>query len=185
MDDYATKPIKREVLAATLARWLKPAVAERPDINALMAAEQRPAQRSETAIDPAALSALSTLMGEDVGDVLRMYLTDTPEQFSSMQAAIDAGDHTSLGRSAHSLKSSSRSVGALAIARVAEALETHARAKGACGESERLLAALRVAFDSVQRALAAVLVAEDAKAAARSGRPEGPHFVKRTGGVIG
>src|SRR5688500_10316663 len=103
MDDYLTKPIKREVLAATLARWLKPAAAEQPDAGAVIAAEQKPAQRSDTAIDPAALAALSTLMGEDVGDVLRMYLSDTPEQFSCMQTAIDTGDHTSLGRSAHSL----------------------------------------------------------------------------------
>lgn len=51
-----------------------------------------------------------------------------------------------LGRSAHSVKSSSLSLGAVVVGRIAAAIDDLARTKGALSEAERLLAALRAAF---------------------------------------
>jgi HPt (histidine-containing phosphotransfer) domain-containing protein len=68
-------------------------------------------------------------------------------------------DYEVLGRSAHSVKSSSQSLGTLVLGRAAEALELLANAKGSFQEAERLLAAMRAAFDAAKSRLIEVATA--------------------------
>ncbi|HEY8508098.1 MAG TPA: response regulator [Steroidobacteraceae bacterium] len=159
MDDYVTKPIKRDVLAAALARYLK------PDTPALPSPEPAgsPALSTESAIDAATLDQLGELMGEDLVDLIQTYVEDTPVQLSTMESAIGQGDYTVLGRSAHSVKSSSLSLGAIVVGRIAAAIDDLARTKADLSEAERLLAALRAAFAIVETRLNEIAAARSAK----------------------
>lgn len=64
----------------------------------------------------------ATFLAELVGD----YLEDGQTLLDTMQAAADNGDAALLERSAHSLKSTSQTVGALALADVCATIEQHA-----------------------------------------------------------
>jgi HPt (histidine-containing phosphotransfer) domain-containing protein len=99
------------------------------------------------------------MMGEGIQTVIETYLNDTPEQLEAIQQALARQDRETLGRAAHSVKSSSYSLGALALGRTAEALEALARSNGAFGDAEKLLAGMRGAFDAAESRLREVVVA--------------------------
>ena len=182
MDDYMAKPIKRDVLAAALAKWL-PAFVGAEVQDAMLsdsggvggrqievpvpAANRIEVPARESALDMEVLAQLAELMDEGLADVIRTYLSDTPSQIGSMSAAIEQRDHVTLGRAAHSVKSSSQSVGATVLGRVAAALEDLARVEGSWDEAERLVAALRGAFAGAVTPLEEVAAMEDARSPSR------------------
>src|SRR5262249_31657198 len=110
-------------------------------------------------------------LGDGVDSVIATYLSDTPTQLEQLESALRADDYEVLGRGAHSVKSSSYSLGALALGRTAEALEKLAHAKGSRGEAVNLLAAMRVAFEAAQSKLREVAIA----AAVRFPNERGTH----------
>jgi signal transduction histidine kinase/CheY-like chemotaxis protein/HPt (histidine-containing phosphotransfer) domain-containing protein len=143
MDDYIAKPVKREHLAQTLARWLnetRSGSAEPQITKSHMTAD------ADNALDEAVFERLCELFEDDVSDVIGAYLADTPVQFDVMSQAIAAADHPVLDRAAHSLKSSSRSMGATKVADLAERLETCGRKRGSLEEARTLLTDLRQAY---------------------------------------
>ncbi len=50
-------------------------------------------------------------MGEGIESVIGTYLSDTPTQLAALETAITQRDYEVLGRGAHSVKSSSQSLG--------------------------------------------------------------------------
>jgi HPt (histidine-containing phosphotransfer) domain-containing protein len=134
---------------------------------------------TESALDMDSLAELAELMGEGLGDVVRTYLKDTPDQLANMANAIEQKDYSLLGRCAHSLKSSSQSVGAIMVARVAAALEQVAREQGAISEAERLVAACRAAFKIVEPLLEDIAAREDLLPSSAANAPaDAKRFVK-------
>ena len=61
-----------------------------------------------------------------LADLVRDYLVDAQELLDTMQAAVNTEDASLLARTAHSLKSTSQTVGALALADVCATIEQHA-----------------------------------------------------------
>ena len=72
------------------------------------------------ALDPDGESGL-------VSQVFESYMEDTNSIFTKLQTAIAAADAVTMAREAHSLKSTSRSVGALRLGDMAADLETIGR----------------------------------------------------------
>jgi HPt (histidine-containing phosphotransfer) domain-containing protein len=73
-----------------------------------------------------ALDKLFELIGGDPGslaELIESFLDESPMLVGQMQRAADAGDQTSLGRAAHTLKSSARDFGASQLSVLCEALE--------------------------------------------------------------
>jgi HPt (histidine-containing phosphotransfer) domain-containing protein len=78
-------------------------------------------------IDPVSLQALQEIIGgsrDDLNELISGFLDDAPTQLAQMHQAAVAEDVASLKRGAHSLKSNSRDMGALALASACAALET-------------------------------------------------------------
>jgi CheY-like chemotaxis protein/HPt (histidine-containing phosphotransfer) domain-containing protein len=183
MDDYLPKPIKRDALAAVLAKWL-PAHAPAAQTDAGSDTKAGRSASNESALDMAVLSELSEMMGEGIQTVIETYLNDTPEQLREIQQALSRQDRETLGRAAHSVKSSSYSLGAMVLGRTAEALEALARANGAFGEAERLLAGMRGAFDAAESRLREVVVAAALGAPQSASEQErAAMFVKKIAGM--
>ena len=138
MDDYLAKPFSAQQLGDILARWLETAAAGRDDhANIAPAAPVRPDEvrprvavtaaapaamvaGEPVAIDHAMLDSIRDAMPAD-GDglvvrVISRYLEQTPGLIVRMGDAAASGDLVGLGRIAHSLKSSSATLGATALA---------------------------------------------------------------------
>jgi len=158
MDDYLTKPFKREALGALLGRWLIGAPPRAPPSSAVVAPTS-----VERTLDEEVLGQLRDIFDGDVSGVVHAYLIDGQNQISSMASALERQNCVELGRAAHSLKSTSRSVGAEAVANVAEELEVLARHEGCAPRAVPLLQTLRERFIVAESALAEVVTAVKAQ----------------------
>jgi len=118
---------------------------------------------SDNAINTQALAnirALSASNGEALLErVLHAYLADTPPHLQALHTAIAAGNTDQLRKTAHTLKSSSANVGALALSQRCKDLEQLGRNNTTAGAAE-LLADMERSFQAVRQALGALLEKE-------------------------
>jgi PAS domain S-box-containing protein len=115
MDDYVTKPLRPEELIAALWR-------------AHMRTIESAATDAPPALDPATLQALvDTTDAEFARELVAAYLEDAPAQLAALRAHLAAGQPDDFRRAAHSLKSSSASVGAPVVSAAAKELEQMAK----------------------------------------------------------
>jgi CheY-like chemotaxis protein len=99
MDDYLSKPVRKEELALTLERWLTP---------------------------PIDLKHLNGICGDDLEfeqELLQTYLEDAQGNFDRAQVAQQQQDLPTLKALAHQLKGSSANVGATVMYKLAARLE--------------------------------------------------------------
>lgn len=151
MDDYVAKPVRREDLAAVLARW-------QPN-RAGLSGEQ-PAAPSEESGDGAAAVDLTVLTdlreldetGELLTTLITHFLSETPQQVVVMQAAFCRADATTLAEAAHTLKGSSGNLGAGRMQQLCGELQTLGRANDLTTAGDRL-ARLGAEFTLVRTAL--------------------------------
>lgn len=105
--------------------------------------------------DSAVLQELRASVGGDDGfisELIATYRVDGAAQVDSIEAAIAAGDPAALVRPAHTMKSSSASVGAQRLSEMCRGLELDARS-GLIADGEARLAALRAEWSEVGEAL--------------------------------
>jgi signal transduction histidine kinase/CheY-like chemotaxis protein/HPt (histidine-containing phosphotransfer) domain-containing protein len=150
MDDYLSKPIRVEELAAALERVAlgKKASLAAPAAMAEPSGELEPA----TPLDAVAVERLRRLVPADQPQVLTQlvdtFLANAPELLAEMDAALAAGNAPRLTRAAHTLKSNAANFGATALEEQARAIEEGARA-GQTGNAAGMIASARDAFESV------------------------------------
>lgn len=112
---------------------------------------------SHEALDAAAFAHLLEITGDDlefVDELVDTYLEDAAAQLGAMRQAADAGDVRAMVRPAHSLKSSSANVGAMALAELCRALEAEA-GSGTIVDGVGRVSACEQAFADARTALLA------------------------------
>ncbi|MBS0483769.1 MAG: response regulator, partial [Proteobacteria bacterium] len=123
MDDYLSKPVQLEDLRQILEKYLPGGAAvavEKPD-------QAKPASTSaEAAAVPVNVHVLEELVGDDA-EMIREMLLDfraSAEKIAAeLHTAYQTGQLAAAGALAHKLKSSARSVGALALGELCAAME--------------------------------------------------------------
>lgn len=112
----------------------------------------------ESVVDDAVLEELRASVGGDrsfVVELIEAYLTDGAAHVEAMATAVDDADADALVRPAHTLKSSSATLGAARIASTARELEMIGRS-GAVGVGARdLVARVRGEWSATSAALRA------------------------------
>lgn len=109
-------------------------------------------------ISVAEFQALIEMVGEDtpevVVDLLDTYLEESVELVRAISAAAAVDDRDALLRPAHSLKSSSASIGAMNLSRLCADMEAHARGSLPELDVSQQAAAIEQEFARVRVALA-------------------------------
>ncbi len=157
MNEYVTKPVRLEDLAAAMMRC--PEISELNGFNNLdvMPSEVRMAsgEKSRTTENTASLekgstaeetspirAALEELAGEDepelLNELIQSYLDSSDILIMELQAAFASNNPNQLKHAAHSLKSSSASLGAKSLADLCQQLEQQGRSGKLSGETEKL-----------------------------------------------
>ena len=151
MDDYVTKPVTREQLAAALRRQRPAPLAASPP-----AAAATGERRASLVFDASVVSSLPMVAdGSNPGfadRVLDMFSRNTRQMLDEIDTASRQGDLATLQRAAHTLKSSSATVGALALAEQSKQLEMLLRSGKQ--PADDWPAVLRAAYDQFAEALA-------------------------------
>lgn len=107
----------------------------------------------QSIIDISTFTALKESVGDDfIDELMNAYFDETPQLLSRLKKAFDDQDQETFTRSAHSIKSTSNSFGALQFGLIAWELEMMGRAgnlEGAPASLEALLSA----YEEVRHAL--------------------------------
>ena len=110
-------------------------------------------------IDESRLDELRMLSDETrpdiLGELINIFLDDTPAQFMALAHAIDISDAERVMQHGHSLKSSCAQLGASQLSELCRQLEAMGRAKD-IQPARSVLAAAQEEFDKVRTALLAV-----------------------------
>ena len=153
MDEYLTKPVPLQQLRTTLEKWLPRDIDAATSAPAPAAAEDDVASLVDTAV-------LKELVGDDpatVHDFLADYLGSARRLAGEMAAAAATGDLRLVGTLAHKLKSSSRSVGALALGDLCAGLENAGKGGGTATiaqEMQEFKAAMAAVEEEIRELLA-------------------------------
>ncbi|WP_296703651.1 Hpt domain-containing protein [Thiocapsa sp. UBA6158] len=108
--------------------------------------------RIETVIDTTVLADIRDLMEDDFPDLVRRFLEDSADLIDQLDRGIARGDTDSVHRAAHTLKSSSAALGALALSDRAKHLEALGRSGVLNGAAAEATAA-RVQFARAKETL--------------------------------
>jgi HPt (histidine-containing phosphotransfer) domain-containing protein len=106
----------------------------------------------------AVLEELAASVGGDrtfVVELIEAYLNDSAAQLEAVEAAVAAGDAAALVRPAHTLKSSSATLGAQHVASQARALEMAGRGGSIDEEARNVASTLRASWEETSAALRA------------------------------
>jgi HPt (histidine-containing phosphotransfer) domain-containing protein len=121
MDDYLTKPIRQEGLAAALARWA--------GSRAKPSAVPAPAPSVPDASTFALAEALERVSGDEglLRELVAMVIEDVPQQLAQLTKAREREDGAEIKRLAHAIKGAVANIGAQSMVRALVELEAIAR----------------------------------------------------------
>ena len=107
-------------------------------------------------IDRSALDAYREMMGDEadafIADVIDTYLDNAATLFSELEGSLASGDAEAFTRAAHTLKSTSATVGAQALSALAADLEAAGK-RGEISPLAEKVAQAKEAFTSVEAEL--------------------------------
>ena len=169
MDDYLAKPFTGAELRTILERWLKTeGIAAETTANALSASDATTVpseQKTEPMLDSARLQMLRALQQPDAPNILEqaigLFFEETPRLLEKMRTAFAQGDVREAATAAHSLKSSSRNLGASKLGELCQRLERAGRA-GIAEGGETVIAEIATEYARVRPLLEAEIVKGDA-----------------------
>ena len=127
MDDYLSKPIQPDKLAAVIERWMRRGAGR--EVEAGVGEAESAASVVATGpvvFDENALLVLLDGDRETAGEILAEYVADVPRQLGALRVALAGDDAEAARRHAHSLKGASASVGAEALRAAAYGVERSA-----------------------------------------------------------
>ncbi len=158
MDDYLSKPFKLYQLQEMLRKWVGgddklSGKGEKAAEQNLLEADK---EAVDTVMDHAILLGLKALDTPEAPGFMKkivgIFMEDTPVILAKMKEAWGKGDMKTLRRLAHSLKSSSASLGAMFLSELCKKLESQASA-GTLEEGEEQLNRIELAFFDARDAL--------------------------------
>ncbi|HEY64054.1 MAG TPA: response regulator [Caldilineae bacterium] len=158
MDDYISKPVRVEELAAALSRC-------QPRADRPLSSHHQSAHKSEasaasrangSAIDATALEQFRETMGDDVlDDLIESYIQEAPRLFTQIHEALAAREARAIEQAAHTLKSNSALFGATRLSELCQELESMGR-DGIWEGIEEKVQQIEAEFEKVKSGLAGI-----------------------------
>ncbi|HZW13066.1 MAG TPA: response regulator [Noviherbaspirillum sp.] len=145
MDDFLSKPLRPQALAAVLERWLFP-LDESGPISGSMT---EPGDCDE-------VETVRQMFGKDFAELAALYQSDSPPRLAALRQAHADGDTFQLAKVVHALGGSSMSIGATGLAAMCSALEQRAK-NGMPDDALQRLAAIEAEYARIVRKLQELL----------------------------
>jgi CheY-like chemotaxis protein/HPt (histidine-containing phosphotransfer) domain-containing protein len=117
MNDYLSKPIQPDKLAAVIARWMRRGESPQaePSVGGAEAVASPVVAPGSVVFDPDVLLILLDGDHEAADEILAEYLADAPRQLAGLREVLAGGDAEAARRYAHTLKGASANVGAESV----------------------------------------------------------------------
>lgn len=174
MDDFLGKPFGLRELSEVLKRWVKldqngDVLETNPAEAPLDSPEPRESQvslvpgdeqREPTCLDPSVLDNLGSAFGSNSPNILSMvanlYFSNSPTLLEELRVAMNKTDIRGIGEAAHTLRSTSASLGANVLADLCRRVEERSR-QGITGNMEELIQQIETEYLKVRAALREIL----------------------------
>ena len=125
MDDYMSKPLNRKLVVTTLRRWIGSGESSGDDSDAPQPAAM---PSPDQVLNQDTLKDLAEVMEDELGDLIQVYLQDSPERVEGIRAAAAAREVKPMIELAHTLKSTSANLGASQLTEICRQIEESAKA---------------------------------------------------------
>jgi HPt (histidine-containing phosphotransfer) domain-containing protein len=154
MDDYISKPIRVEELVRSLNQCQSVLDNRQEQEFSLSPVAHRPSLNPP--LDTEVLQTFRQTMGENaeafLTQLIDIYLEEAPDLLQAISAAITQTDASAMQRAAHTLKSSSASLGAITLSKLCQELEDMGQAS-TMTDALSLESQLKVEYERVKVAL--------------------------------
>ncbi len=120
MDDFISKPFSRDRLSEVLSTWLQQQGVESVAAVSPSAAQVATLESRTAPLDPEILEQLREM---DLPSLIQLYLRQAPEILSKIFKSVEEGNSNGVRLAAHTLKSSSATIGATRLAEMCRQLE--------------------------------------------------------------
>ncbi|HEU4838660.1 MAG TPA: response regulator [Micavibrio sp.] len=131
MDDYITKPVRKKDLKEKIYFWIK-----KKEISVSEDDGAANEKRDDTIIDYALLEEARSLLKDKFDLLMDHYIEDVENYIRDIETAAACGDMEAVVRPAHTIKSTSKRMGALRLADLALAIELGARDAAKAGQPD-------------------------------------------------
>ncbi|MBI1327314.1 MAG: response regulator [Alphaproteobacteria bacterium] len=138
MDDYISKPVRRNDLRAKIFQWTGKArsktdtdthtVIAEDNANVIaLSAHRKDAVETPEILDMDAVDKAKAILKDKYGKMVTLYIEDVEQYLEQIEKAIASHDVEAIVLPAHTIKSSSRRMGAIKLSGIAEDIEHKAR----------------------------------------------------------
>ncbi|TQV75345.1 Hpt domain-containing protein [Aliikangiella marina] len=107
-------------------------------------------------LDEQVVNELKDIMGDDLGVLMETFITDSHDKINELESIIYGADNDAIRRLAHSLKGSSKNIGANQLADKCERLEHDARNEK-LGDRQAYFDAICESFDLTKTGIEGLL----------------------------
>jgi PAS domain S-box-containing protein len=161
MDDYITKPVRKKDLKEKIYFWIK-----KKEISVTEDDGEASENSDDAIVDYALLEEARALLKDKFDLLLGHYIEDVENYIREIETAAADGDMEAAIRPAHTIKSTSKRMGALRLANLAKDIELEAKAAAESGEPNNpaLMEHIRVLPDVFAQTKDMLLKAKDSGA---------------------
>lgn len=164
MDDYISKPIQVEELVKSLSKVKssskKPESVPTIEGSSWQLGIKEPSclspESSNCAVDDRVLQALQEIIGKGasggLADLIELYLQESPPLLQAMNRALINQKPLAMQQAAHTLKSSSASVGAINLSRLCQKIESLGQSQTLIGAKD-IISQIETEYEAVKAAL--------------------------------
>lgn len=155
MDDYLAKPISREDVQHVIEKYLRVIEPEAAAVDRAAPVERDRESKAAASASPVDLSRLRKITEDDTElecDLIRTFLRDSRQRVAALDDLVRNGSCRDIQRTAHALKGSSGTIGAMELQNLAQKIEEAGRAEN-LADAQESLPSLKTEFERVREYL--------------------------------
>lgn len=158
MQDFLTKPIERKILLRTIAQWVSQTPSQLTQHSEQVVTNEDIIDNGLVLFDQRVIDQLIEDTNQNAASkMLHVFFKECAQRLTLINEAVNMNDIDALGLSAHALKSSSKTFGALHLSSIAEQIEHDCKANELENMTE-LVSQLNSAVDETKNTICAELV---------------------------
>jgi len=156
MDDYLTKPVRKNNLQEMLAKWIsEEKISESGDVVSIKSNNHKKEKKmeNESELNMEELEEAKRVLKQRFPEMVEGYLEDARKYIANIKEGSEEGDLEKIAKGAHPLKSSSAGLGVTKVSEIAKFIEAEAKEGGSIESIKEQILPIEEALSSAENTL--------------------------------